>query len=258
MRCPYCGGLNPDTSQYCVRCGRNFTSQPTANAQQPVNQPQPTAYQPVGPRPYPPVQPARPVSQPVGNRPYPPVQPAQPARPVTPPIARPAVAPKPPQASPRPVPPATGPTAARRPNRHYNEPLTGLPPIPAAPEPPAPFPPRTFAQLKQLKEGALDYTVLNDEGGYGKKKIIRIAFRRCAPWQQVATLLKALDAYDNNKFDTLTIQGVYNQEQSTYAFTNGQLIFDRNVRLGSQTQQRFQIETDDGFSTEALRIVLAE
>ncbi|GER87313.1 hypothetical protein KDW_14750 [Dictyobacter vulcani] len=131
-------------------------------------------------------------------------------------------------------------------------------PLPPAPEPPAPFPPHTLAQLKKLEEGALDYKVLHEDDGYGQKKVIRILFQHCVQWQQIATLSKAFRELDDKKFETIVIQGVYNQERNVYEYTNGQLIFDRNVRLGSQTQRRFQLETDNGYSMEALRIVLSE
>jgi hypothetical protein len=131
--------------------------------------------------------------------------------------------------------------------------------VPSADEPPALFPPKTIAQLQALEVGALEYTLINDEGGYGKKKIVRIAFRRCVPWQQVATLLRAFKEYDGPKWDTVVIQAIHSQEaREIYEYTNGQLIFDRNVRLGSQTMNRFRIETDNGYSTQALRIVLSE
>jgi hypothetical protein len=43
-----------------------------------------------------------------------------------------------------------------------------------------------------------------------------------------------------------------------YAFTNGQLTCDRNVLLGSQKLTRYILETDDGFDSDSLRIVLTE
>ena len=232
MRCPHCGGLNPDNMAYCIRCGRNFAPQQAARfLSTPSNQSQSG---------YPPPKNSQRTA-------YPPTQntPLQP-QPVAP-QARPAV---PPKVAQRPGHPAP---RVQESNWHVE------PVIPLADEPPAIFPPKTIAQLKQLEPGALDYTLINDEGGYGKKKIVQISFRRCVPWQQVATLLHAFNEYDASKFDTVIIQATHSQEaREIYEYTNGQLIFDRNVRLGSQTLNRFRIETDNGYSTEALRIVLAE
>ncbi|WP_338253613.1 zinc ribbon domain-containing protein [Dictyobacter halimunensis] len=249
MRCPHCGGLNPDTSKYCIRCGRTFAPQ-----QQNVFQP---AQRPV----YPP----RPATPPQQSRPvYPPPSPSRPAPP-----ERPTVTPQPPRptvyppTTPRTAQPVSAPSAAParpapRPFRPDQGSWSPEPPIPPAPEPPAPFPSHTVAQLKQLVGGALEYTVVNENTDYRSKKVVQILYRRCAQWQQVATLLKAFNDLDDKKFDTIIIQGVYNQEHTLYAFTNGQLIFDRNVRLGSQTQKRYQIETDNGYAMEAVRIVVSE
>lgn len=127
-----------------------------------------------------------------------------------------------------------------------------------APEPPAPFPPKTMAQLQALEQGTLPYTLIDDAASYGKKRIVRIIYQRCAPWQQVATLLKAFKEYDEQKFDTIVLQGVLNKEADVYQYTNGQLVFDRNVRLGSQTINRYQIETGNGYSSDSVRIVLSD
>ncbi|GCE25951.1 hypothetical protein KDA_14350 [Dictyobacter alpinus] len=268
MRCPYCGGLNPDNSSYCIRCGRNFAPQQQNVArpgqQRAVYPPNPTrTFAPSTSQPQPQPQPQRSV--------YPPVQARQPERPT--------VTPRPPQQAngseyypPAPAyppvqdyppvqayPPIRQPAPPRRATKVIQE--NGWPvekSLPPAPEPPVPFPVHTLAQLKKLAEGALDYKVLSVDDGYGQKKIIRILFSHCVQWQQVATLVKAFSEHDDKKFETIVIQGVYNQERNVYEYTNGQLIFDRNVRLGSQNQQRFQIETDNGYSMEALRIVLSE
>jgi len=112
--------------------------------------------------------------------------------------------------------------------------------------------------LKQLEQGALNYSPVSEEESVGRKKTIRILYQRCAPWQQVATLLKALKEHQAEKFNTLIIQGIYEQENSLYRFTNGQLQFDLNVRLGSQIINRYQIETGNGFETDSVRIVLSE
>ena len=127
-----------------------------------------------------------------------------------------------------------------------------------APEPPAPFPPRTLQQLLALEQGALTYTVVQDTVGDGRRKIVRIAYPRCTAWQQVATLLKALSEFKADKFDSVIIQGVSEQDAGAYRFTQGQLCFDRNVRLGSQTMNRYMIETGNGYEADAVRIVLAE
>ncbi len=43
-----------------------------------------------------------------------------------------------------------------------------------------------------------------------------------------------------------------------YGFTNGQLRYDRNVPLGGQRINRYQIETGTGFEMDSVRIVLSE
>jgi len=129
---------------------------------------------------------------------------------------------------------------------------------PAAPEPPATFPPRTIDHLNALEQGALAYSVVEDTESVGRKRIVRILYPRCAPWQQMATLLKALKEQRADKFDTIIVQGNYGQERNVYGFTNGQLQFDRNVRLGSQIMNRYQIETGNGFEADAIRVVLSD
>lgn len=113
-------------------------------------------------------------------------------------------------------------------------------------------------QLKDLEQGALNYSVVSSEENVGRKKIVRILYQHCVPWQQVATLFKALQEQQADKFDTVIVQGIYSQESSVYGFTNGQIQFDRSVRLGSQVQKRYQIETGNGFANDSLRIVLSE
>jgi hypothetical protein len=132
------------------------------------------------------------------------------------------------------------------------------PPAPPPPEPPAPFPPRTIEQLQALEQGALNYTVVSDTASDGRKKIVRVTYARCAPWQQVATLLQACKEHQEERFDTIIVQGVLPQDSSSYSFTNGQLVFDRNVRLGSLTTKRYQIETGNGYESDSVRIVLTE
>ncbi|GCE47549.1 zinc ribbon protein [Thermosporothrix hazakensis] len=129
---------------------------------------------------------------------------------------------------------------------------------PVAPDPPAPFPPKTVGQLQALAQGALEYRVVDDTVAYGRKKVVRIAYAHCAQWQQVATLYKALRAYRSDAYDILVIQGVHPQEDRAYTYTNGQIEYNRNVRLGSDLISRYEIETGTGFESDALRIVLTE
>lgn len=135
-------------------------------------------------------------------------------------------------------------------------PLHPTPP-PPPPEPPAPFPPGTIAELKALEQGALPYTLVESTIGDGHKKTVRIAYAKCVAWQQVATLLKACKEQQEAQLETILIQGFLEGESSVYNFTNGQLRFDRNVRLGDQTTDRYQIETGNGFESDSLRIVLS-
>ena len=68
----------------------------------------------------------------------------------------------------------------------------------------------------------------------------------------------ALKEAQETSFETITIQGYLPNDPGLYAFTNGQLIFDRNVLLGSQTMNRYQIETGNGLEIDSVRIVLSE
>jgi hypothetical protein len=129
---------------------------------------------------------------------------------------------------------------------------------PAPPEPPVQFPPHTVEQLQALEQGALAYAVVNSTESDGRKKIVRIVYPKGVSWQQVATLLKAFEEQQEDRFDTIMIQGVLEQDTQTYAFTNGQLVFDRNVRLGSLITNRFQIETGNGLENDSIRIMLTE
>jgi hypothetical protein len=131
-----------------------------------------------------------------------------------------------------------------------------LPVVP--PEPPALFPPRTVAQLQALEQGALAYNVVDSTTDIGRKKIVRIVYPKGVPWQQVATLLKALKEQQEDRFDTIIIQGVLQGDTQVYSFTNGQLLFDRNVLLGGNKMNRFQIETGNGFEIDSVRIVVTE
>jgi hypothetical protein len=170
---------------------------------------------------------------------------------------------QPPYQQPRQAPPTMARPASTMPpqqttrTRQTELPFTPPPP-PPPPEPPAPFPPRTMEQLQALEQGALNYTVVSDTASDGRKKIVRISYARCALWQQVATLLKACKEHQEERFDTIIVQGVPVQDPNSYSFTNGQLVFDRNVRLGSLTTNRYQIETGNGYESDSVRIVLTE
>ena len=133
-----------------------------------------------------------------------------------------------------------------------------VPPEPPRPEPPSQFPPHTIEQLRALEEGALAYTVVHSTVGNGRKKIVRIVYPKCFGWQQVATLYKAFKEQLEDGFDTIIIQGVFEQDTEVYDFTNGQLVFDRGVRLGDLILNRYQIETGNGLETDSVRLVLTE
>ncbi len=233
MRCPYCGSSNREGVSFCSSCGRDLVPVPSVQTQQ-TRQPnqQPGRPPTTPPYPYPQAQPPHypPVQRPViaqPNPPRPPV-PAQPQRV-------------------QPTRPAATSTFA---------PFTS--PIMNAPEPPAPFPPHTMEQLRALESGALAYSVVDETIGNGRKKTVRITYARAVAWQQVATLLKAYREQQADTFETLIIQGVQVGETNPYRFTNGQLRFDRNTRLGDRLLDRFQIETGSGFESDAIRIVLSE
>lgn len=131
-------------------------------------------------------------------------------------------------------------------------------PVVPLPEPPGPFPPRTLAQfVALLATGSQAYTVIGSEVENGKK-IVSIIYARCANWQQAATLLKALQEQQEDKYTTVVIRGILAQRQDTYGFTNGQLQFDRGVRLGARICNRYTLETGNGYSADSLRFVLNE
>jgi coenzyme F420-reducing hydrogenase delta subunit len=115
-----------------------------------------------------------------------------------------------------------------------------------------------MAQMQALEQGALAYTVLDTTTNGQWKKIVRVLYPRCVAWQQVATLLKAFKEQHDTRSETVIIQGCLSPDADVYTFTNGQLTFDRNVRLGSQTMNRYQIETGNGFESDSVRIVLSE
>lgn len=220
MRCPYCGGFNADRAVYCTSCGRDLKApvKPAAGQQSPYQQPRSAPGQ--------------------HGRPAP--APGQQGRPAAMPQGRPGTVPTPqtPQA----------PQQSRRP--------APAPPPPPPPEPPAPFPPNTIAELRALEQEALPYTVVESSIGDGHKKTVRIVYAKGVAWQQVATLLKACKEQLEAQFETILIQGVLQGDTNVYNFTNGQLRFDRNVRLGGMTTDRYQIETGNGFEADSLRIVL--
>lgn len=246
MRCPYCGSPNREGVSFCSSCGRDLVPVPPVQTQQ-TRQPnqQPGRPPTTPPYPYPPSQPSHypPVQRPVMPQPNPPRPPVSP-QPVRAPGAN------APSAQPQRVQPAR-PAATG-----IITPLTS--PIMHAPEPPAPFPPHTIEQLRALESGALAYSVVDENVGNGRKKIVRITYARAVAWQQVATLLKAYREQQDNTFETLIIQGVQVGETNPYRFTNGQLCFDRKTRLGDRLLDRFQIETGSGFEGDAIRIVLSE
>ena len=223
MRCPYCGGYNADQANFCARCGRDLKPQPSPN-QYPPNQqrwgsPSPTQGRPTSLPPSPQQQAQR---TPVAQRRRVPTMPSQPTQ-------------------------AT---------REHEAPV--IPPEPPPLEPPSQFPPHTVEQLQALEEGALAYTVVHSAVGDGRKKIVRIVYPKSVGWQQVATLHKAFKEQLDDDFDTIIIQGVFEQDTQVYAFTNGQLVFDRGVRLGGLILNRYQIETGNGLETDSIRIVLTE
>lgn len=109
-----------------------------------------------------------------------------------------------------------------------------------------------------LTAGAQPYTVVESNVGDGRRKVVRIAYARCAGWQQAATLLKALQGQQDEKCNAIIVQGVLPQQPNVYAFTNGQLQFDRGVLLGGQINNRYVVETGNGFESSSTRFVLNE
>jgi hypothetical protein len=175
---------------------------------------------------------------------------------------------QPPYQQPRPGQPAQGypaPAQPQAPSRvPQGRPATSVrpsqpPPVePPAPEASAPFPPRTLSQLQTLEQGALAYTVAASTTNGNRKKIVRIAYPRCVAWQQVATLYKAWKEQQDARFESIVIEGYHSQDANDFSFTNGQLTFDRDVRLGSQIMNRYLIETGNGYASDSVRIILSE
>jgi hypothetical protein len=224
MRCPYCGGLNQERAVFCTNCGRDMREFVHQAPNAPAQQGYPSQSVPQRP-------PAQQVhqSQPVPQRPN-----AQAPAPAT---------------RRQPAPAQTPPRVAT---------LVQPAPPPSAPEPPVLFPPRAMAQLEALlTNGAQSYTVVESHIGDGQKKIVRIAYPACAHWQQAATLFKAFKEQQEEKFNMITIQGVLPQQES-YGFTNGQLQFDRGVRLGGRIGNRYVIETGNGYASDSIRFMLNE
>ena len=218
MRCPYCGGWNADQANFCARCGRDLKVYPPPNQQYQGYPPPPQGRSTT----LPPPQQQQVQQAPVTQRRRPSPTSSQPAR-VT---------------------------------REQEAPI--IKPEPPTPEPPSQFPPQTVEQLRALEEGALAYTVFHSTIGDGHKKIVRIVYPKCVNWQQVATLYKAFKEQLEDGFDTILIQGVFAQDPDVYEFTNGQLECDRGVRLGDVIQNRYQIETGNGFEADSIRIVITE
>src|SRR5450755_1528482 len=149
------------------------------------------------------------------NHPQPPAQPQSSYQPG---VGRPPIQGTQGRAMP-PVPPQQSQYAAR------SRPQSTPAPVPEPPAP-APFPPKNVEQLKALEQGTLAFNVLNTTTNATWKKTVRIAFPRCAPWQQIATLLKALREQMSTDHETYVVQGVLPQDSDAYGFTNGQITFD--------------------------------
>jgi hypothetical protein len=228
MRCPYCGSLNTDTVHFCNRCGRDVMP-PTAQRSPTTTVPRP---------------------QQSLNRPQTNIPP-RPQQPVTQPV-QPATRSAPSQAQPSST---SARTARSVPPTNATTTTTNRAPITEAP---IPFPPRTLDELKKLEAYALHYMHVDEILLDGKKKVVCIAFLPCTPWQQVATLLKALTDCDTSLYNTIIIQGVRSKSTDIYNYTDGQLIFDRNVRLGTQLQKRYTIETGNGYSQGSLRLIFSD
>jgi len=251
MHCPYCGGLNQERAAFCVNCGRDLTRQVPNNLQRqqatqiparpgttPQNRPTNAQYQP---------------QSRVPTQPFAPRQQVQPQQGYAP-ASRPAVqTPTAPRQTAQPQQTQTTAQVSRRQTTRSSQPA----PVQSAPEPPAPFPPHTIAQFEALlAAGNQAYSVIESDVGDGKKQIVRIVYPRCTGWQQAATLLKALREQQDAKCETILIQGVLPRQAGAGSFTQGQLQFDRNARLGGQVSNRYIVETSDGFASDAVRFVL--
>jgi hypothetical protein len=179
--------------------------------------------------------------------------------------------------------PASRPPAQRAPAQQppyqqppYQQPRQGQPvqgyPAPAQPQAPSRVPqgrpatsvrpsqppPGTVSQLQTLEQGALAFTVAASTTNGNRKKIVRIVYPRCTAWQQAATLYKAWKEQQEARFESIVIEGYHTQDANDFSFTNGQLTFDRDVRLGSQIMNRYLIETGNGYASDSVRIILSE
>ena len=232
MRCPYCGVTNGEQARFCVHCGRDMTTGrpgPGVRQQSPYT-PQPSSGQ-------------RPPSSSTVTPQQPPYQPSQPPQPAQG------------RGAPTTRPPQTQTPQTSQPPRVRPQSVPVPAPMPE-PDAPAPFPPKNVEQLNALEQGALAYNVLDTTVNAQWKKTVRIVFPRCTAWQQAATLLKALKDQLNTNHETIVIQGLQPQDTDIYGFTNGQLTFDRHARLGGQTMARYLLETNDGYASDSVRVVL--
>jgi hypothetical protein len=239
MRCPHCGTINKEEAKFCARCGRDLDWQMPPN-QRYIQQQRPG--QQNAQRPPQQTRQAAPQQQSRQQR-----QTQQPQSPQQ-------------QQQQRYAQQEQQHQLLREQNARFAKATATSvqAPVINAPEPPAPFPPKKVEQLKALKAGALPFTVVSEDISNKRKRTVRISYPACTGWQQIATLLQALEQQATQQFETTVIQGVQNSNSTSYAFNNGQLIFDREVLLGSQRLQRYQIETDNGFDAASLRIVLSE
>lgn len=226
MRCPYCGGLNQDKALFCMSCGRDLKrTPPNTQASRP---PAPATQRPAYTQPPPSARPASTPAQPS----------AQAAR---------AASGRRQAASASTGIPAAAPLAPP------------APPVPPAPEAPVPFPPRTIAQFEALlPAGCQTYHLAESHIENGQRKVITIIYARCAGWQQAATLLKALQENQEERYPTIIVRGVLTQQPDAYSFNNGQLQFDRKALLGSKVGRRYVLETGNGYAIDSQRFVLNE
>lgn len=225
MRCPYCGGLNQDKALFCMSCGRDLRRTP------------------------PNTQASRPPAQATQRPAYP--QPAPSARPASTPAQPSAQAARSASGRRQTVGASTGAGPAAAPL---------VPPAPQPePESPVPFPPRTIAQFEALlPAGCQTYNLAESHIENGQRKVITIIYTRCAGWQQAATLLKALQENQEERYPTIIVRGLLAQQPDAYGFNNGQLQFDRKALLGSKVGRRYVLETGNGYAIDSQRFVLNE
>jgi len=70
--------------------------------------------------------------------------------------------------------------------------------------------------------------------------------------------VKRLQEYRSDKFDTIIIQGNQSETKDVYHYTNGQLVFDRQVRLGSDMLNPLPDRYWQRLDISSVRIVLSE